>query len=82
MKQTYPKLLYFLAKRARVPANRAENLWMEALRFAAAESSVIESPEYWKVAADRLLEGIAANSFVRNAAQAADAQQLNILGYV
>jgi len=62
MHAKYPKILPWLAKKAGVPLKRAEVLWKEALRFSTLRSERIESPEYWKLAVDRLLELLAAES--------------------
>ena len=68
MKQRYPKILPWLARKASIPVARAEKLWLKALRHAAASASLIESPEYWRLAMDHLLEDIAAESLARRAA--------------
>ena len=68
MKEKSPKTLPWLAKKAGVPLPRAEELWVEAVRYATQEAEIVESPDYWKAAVDHLLEGIAAESLQRRAA--------------
>jgi len=68
MKPRYPKILPWLAKKAGIPVERAEALWVEALGDATRKSARVESPEYWRVAEARLLERIAAESLARRAA--------------
>ena len=68
MKPRYPKILPWLAKEAGIPSDRAEALWVAALRDARRDRALAESPEYWKSAVDHLLERIAAESMVRRAA--------------
>lgn len=62
MHANYPKILPWLANQAGVPLARAEVLWGAALRYARHKSPTIESPEYWKLAVDRLIELIAIES--------------------
>lgn len=62
MKQKYPKILPWLASQARIPLSRAEVLWGDALRHATRQAAIVESPEYWKLAVDRLIELIAFES--------------------
>lgn len=68
MKGKSPKLLPWVAKKAGVPLPRAEELWIEAVRYATQQADIVESPEYWKAAVDRLLELIDAESLRRGAA--------------
>ena len=56
MRAKYPKMLPWLAKKAGVPLSRAEELWGNALRYATQKSDVVESPRYWKLAVERLVE--------------------------
>ncbi len=56
MRPKFPKMLPWLAKSAGVPIARAEGLWADAIRYATIETGWVETPEYWKVAVDRLLE--------------------------
>ncbi|MGB7992069.1 MAG: hypothetical protein WCF44_21910 [Candidatus Methylophosphatis roskildensis] len=56
MRPKFPKMLPWLAKSAGVPIARAEELWADAIRYATIETGWVETPEYWKVAVDRLLE--------------------------
>lgn len=62
MHAKYPKILPWLAKKAGVPLKRAEALWGDALRYSTQKSKLVESPEYWKLAVDRLLDLLAAES--------------------
>jgi len=62
MHTNYPKILPWLANQAGVPLARAEVLWGDALRHASRKPAGVESPEYWKLAVDRLIELIAAES--------------------
>lgn len=62
MHPKYPKILPWAAKRAGLPLKRAEVLWGDALRHATRKSAVVESPEYWKLAVERLIDLIAAES--------------------
>jgi len=57
-----PKILPWLASQAGVPLARAETLWRVALRHAQLKSPVIESPAYWKLAVDHLVELLATES--------------------
>lgn len=57
-----PKLLPWLARKAGIADNRAETLWRAAERYAARRCGAAETPEYWKMAMDRLLELIAAEA--------------------
>lgn len=50
------KMLPWLAKSAGVPIERAEELWADSIRYATAETGWVETPEYWKVANERLIE--------------------------
>ena len=68
MKQAYPKILPWLANKSGLSERAAQALWIKALRAASAESSVIESPEYWQAAVDHLLAEISADSSRRRAA--------------
>ena len=68
MKLMYPKILSWLAKQAGIPRDTAEALWIESLRDATEECSVVESPEYWKSATDHLLQRVTNESQARRAA--------------
>jgi hypothetical protein len=59
MRQTYPKILPWVARKAAVPRDKAEALWMEALRDASDNCAVPESSEYWKMAVNHLLASLA-----------------------
>lgn len=67
MHAKYPKILPWLAKKASVPLKRAEVLWGNALRYATQHVDVVESPEYWKLAIDRLIDLLATESEQRRA---------------
>lgn len=62
-----PKLLPWLAKKAHIGNHRAEVLWQEACRYAAHRSEP-DSPAYFKLSIDRLLELVAAESLREDAA--------------
>lgn len=51
-----PKILPWLAHKAGIAPPRAETLWLEAQRHAAATTGEAETPAFWKTAMDRLLE--------------------------
>lgn len=63
-----PKILPWLAKKAGISDHRAEILWHAAQRFAALHSGETETPAYWKLAMDRLLELVAAETLREDAA--------------
>ena len=62
MHANYPKIRPWLANQAGLPLARAEALWRDALRHATKQSAIVESPEYWKLAVDRLIQLIAVES--------------------
>jgi len=62
MHAKYPKMLPWMAKKAGVPVDRAEVLWGDALRHATRKAAVVESPEYWKLAVEHLIDLLAAES--------------------
>ena len=62
MRAKYPKILPWLSKKSGVPLKRAEALWGNALRYATQNAAEVESPEYWKLSVDRLIELISAES--------------------
>lgn len=62
-----PMLLPWLAKKAGIPAHRAETLWHEACRYAAARAEP-ETSDYFRIAIDRLTGLIAAESLRADAA--------------
>ena len=62
MHANYPKILPWLANQAGLPLARAEVLWSDALRHATKQSAIVESPQYWKLAVDRLIQLIAVES--------------------
>jgi len=62
MHAKYPKILPWMARNAGVPLERAEALWGDALRYATRKAAVVESPEYWKLAVERLVDLLAAEA--------------------
>lgn len=68
MEPMYPKMLPWLARKARVSDDTVEVMWLEAVRDANNECFEHDSPEYWKSAVDHLLERISAESLIRQAA--------------
>ena len=68
MKGKSPKILPWIARKAGVPLERAEELWIDAVIYATQRADIVESPEYWKAAVDRLLALIAAESLQRSSA--------------
>lgn len=62
-----PKLLPWLAKKAAISEARATALWREAERWAGHRASV-GSSAYFKLAVDRLIELVAAESMREDAA--------------
>jgi hypothetical protein len=62
-----PKLLPWLAKKAGISPHRADILWQDACRYAAHRTEV-DSPAYYKLSIDRLLELVAAESLREDAA--------------
>ena len=50
------KILPWLARKAGIAEARANELWAEAIRHATDKTGWVGTPEYWKVAMDRLLE--------------------------
>lgn len=56
-----PKLLPWLARKAGIDDRRADVLWRDACRYAAHRAAP-ESSDYFKIAIDRLLELVAAES--------------------
>jgi len=67
MHAKYPKILPWLASKAGVPLERADALWGDALRYATRKAAVVESPEYWKQAVERLIDLLAAEARERRA---------------
>ena len=63
-----PKILPWLARKAGIADRRAEMLWHAAQRYAALHTGETETPAYWKVAMDRLLELVAAETLREDAA--------------
>lgn len=62
MKPTYPEMLPWLARKARIPTRSVEIMWIEAVREATGDCTLIESPEFWKSAVDHLLQRISLES--------------------
>lgn len=55
MRQMYPKILPWVARKAGVRDDKAEVLWIEALRDASDNKGVApESSEYWELAVNHL----------------------------
>ncbi|GAB4440114.1 MAG: hypothetical protein OHK0026_06130 [Rhodocyclaceae bacterium] len=54
-----PMMLPWLARRAGVPLDRAQELWAEALRHARLHAGRAGSSEYWRAATTHLLERLA-----------------------
>ena len=63
-----PKILPWLARKAGIAERRAETLWHAAQRYAAVHGGETGTPVYWKLAMDRLLELIAAETLREDAA--------------
>ena len=60
MRQRYPKILPWVARRAGVRDDKAEGLWIEALRDASDDNGAApESSECWEMAVDHLLASLA-----------------------
>ena len=68
MKSMYPKMLPWYARKAGIPLDTAEILWIEALRNATDEVAVVESSEYWKSATEHLRQRVAIEVQARRAA--------------
>ena len=51
-----PMILPWLARKAGISDERAETLWHRALRHATLKTGWVNSPEYWQVANEKLLE--------------------------
>jgi hypothetical protein len=62
-----PKLLPWLAKKAGIDMRLAEKLWQDASRYAANHATP-DTSDYFKIAIDRLLELVAAESLRADAA--------------
>lgn len=62
-----PKLLPWLAKKAGITERRASTLWHDAERWASNRAAT-GSSAYFKLAVDRLLELVAAESLLEDAA--------------
>lgn len=67
MKPKTPKLLPWLAKKAGITERRATALWVDAERWAKHRAAP-GSADYFKLAVDRLLELVAAESLREDAA--------------
>lgn len=62
-----PKMLPWLARRAGVSDERAAELWAEAIRHATIKTGWVGTPEYWRVAVDRVVELLDAEAKALNA---------------
>lgn len=51
-----PKMLPWLARKAGISDTHAEALWAEAIVFATVQTEWVGTSDYWKAAADRLVE--------------------------
>ena len=51
-----PKILPWLARKAGIPEDHAEELWAEAIVCATVQTGWVGTSEYWKAAVDRLVE--------------------------
>lgn len=51
-----PKILPWLARKAGISDERAEVLWHKALRYATLKSGWVNTPEYWQLAVEKLVE--------------------------
>jgi hypothetical protein len=51
-----PMILPWLAKKAGISDEKAEVLWHQALRHATLKSGWVNTPEYWRIANEKLLE--------------------------
>ena len=60
-----PKMLPWLARKAGISDALADELWADAIRYATQTTGGVGTPQYWKVAADRLVELIDAERQVR-----------------
>ena len=68
MEMMYPKILPWLARKARISDHTVEVIWLEAVRDADNDCFEHGSPDYWKSAVDHLLERISIESLVCHAA--------------
>lgn len=57
-----PKILPWLARKARVGEARAVELWEDAIRYATAKTGWVGTSEYWRVAVERLVQLLDAES--------------------
>ena len=51
-----PKILPWLARKAGISDARTEALWHKAVRHATLTTGWVNTPEYWRVAMDKLLQ--------------------------
>jgi hypothetical protein len=51
-----PMILPWLARKAGISDERAEVLWHKALRHATLKTGWVNTPDYWRVANEKLLE--------------------------
>ena len=60
MRERHPKILPWVARRAGVSGDKAEVLWMEALRDASDnKGAAAQSSEYWEMAVNHLHASLA-----------------------
>lgn len=50
------KILPWLARKSGIADARARELWVDAIRFATANSALVGTSEFWRAAVGRLLE--------------------------
>ncbi|MGB0126257.1 MAG: hypothetical protein WBP72_01375 [Rhodocyclaceae bacterium] len=60
-----PKMLPWLARRHGVPAARAEEMWVEALRHATTKTGWVGTSDYWGAAVEHLVEALEAEASLR-----------------
>ena len=60
-----PKILPWLARKAGISDDHAESLWHEALCYATEQTGWVNSPEYWRIAEEKLLELIETEAICR-----------------
>lgn len=65
-----PKLLPWLARSAGLSDARTEELWLESCRYAQNLTDEVDTPRYWKVSHERLIDLVDADSTRRCPAEA------------
>lgn len=63
-----PKMLPWVARKARISEARAEALWAEAIRHATAQTGWVGTPEYLRIAKERWNELVHAEAAAERAA--------------